>query len=620
MRQEDAARVVLVRAVEETLPDRIAPETLLEAHAAAGDPAEGPAWVVHRAAYLVEHALGAYAGALERTRVVLPGPWLSVGAAALLGLGANYLGPSESIHVVLNPLVLLILWNVLVYAALFAWGVRAMRGPSRPPVLPTDSGAARATPRPRAPRGADAGGVLERLFLGAAFRWLRRARERVDDGIAEARAATAVGRRFAVLWWPVVRPALGLWLRRMLHLCAIGIAAGAVLGMYVRGLFFAYHVVWRSTFVNDPRVVAFGLACLLGPAALALGRPLPGPDDVLRLLAPGGDPAAPWIHLYAVSALLLVVVPRGVLALSASRRLRRAAGEVQLDFDAEYYRDLLQRARAVSPEKLEATVRDAVREECRQFTDRLAAFVCAELYDRRITPRLRAFRAEGGTLNDLEHALAAECEGFGPVLERELPDAERDLERALVVRVRRLLGDEGALAARPPRALAGEVSAASSQAATALGDRMGGEIAGLVAGVVSTSAAVVAGTVSGGFGKALGVALLVGVVKSGPVGWVVGAVSALAATGGALWLGREKLRAGVKAVPVPAPVLKAAFWTGRYERIIADGRAQCATTVRASLATRIDPLAATIADHVWEGLRAVVGELQRPRVAPEEHG
>lgn len=109
MRQEDAARVVLVRAVEETLPQRIAPETLLEAHAAAGDPTDAPVWVARRAAYLVDHVLGSFRGLLARSALVLPGPGLTVGLAVLLGLAANYLGPSQRIHVVWNPIVILIL-------------------------------------------------------------------------------------------------------------------------------------------------------------------------------------------------------------------------------------------------------------------------------------------------------------------------------------------------------------------------------------------------------------------------------------------------------------------------------------------------------------------------------
>jgi hypothetical protein len=41
MEQEKAAKVLLVRAVEEILPNHIPSETLLESHLAAGNPAEG---------------------------------------------------------------------------------------------------------------------------------------------------------------------------------------------------------------------------------------------------------------------------------------------------------------------------------------------------------------------------------------------------------------------------------------------------------------------------------------------------------------------------------------------------------------------------------------------------
>jgi hypothetical protein len=172
-------------------------------------------------------------------------------------------------------------------------------------------------------------------------------------------------------------------------------------------------------------------------------------------MGPEGDPAAPWIHLYAVSALLFIVVPRAVLAVLASRRLRAVTADVPLDLDAEYFRDLLRRARAVSPEKLEATVRGAARDECRRFTDRLCAYVCDELYDGRIVPRLREFREQGGRLADLNETLKHECEQFGSQLSLELQRAQQDLEHALVGHVRRLLGDASL---PPPRALGGVVA------------------------------------------------------------------------------------------------------------------------------------------------------------------
>jgi hypothetical protein len=58
---------------------------------------------------LVEHALAPYGAVLSRSELALPGPWLLIALAVLLGLGSNYLGPSAKIHVLWNPIVILML-------------------------------------------------------------------------------------------------------------------------------------------------------------------------------------------------------------------------------------------------------------------------------------------------------------------------------------------------------------------------------------------------------------------------------------------------------------------------------------------------------------------------------
>ena len=614
MEQESAARVMLVRAVEEVFPQGIAPETLLEARIAAGDPAEGESWIARRATYLVEHALAPYGAVLSRSELALPGPWLLIVLAILLGLGSNYLGPSAKIHVLWNPIVILIAWNILVYAALTVASVVGRSSVTSQATAEVPRPVRRDRPTPRGYRP----GLVERFFLRPAVSWLLRVKEGTEEGIERAKDIGAVSRRFAVLWWPVIRPTLRLWIRRALHLCAIGVTAGALCGMYIRGLFFAYDIVWQSTFVKDPQVVALMLRYLLGPAALVLGYPIPDTEAVARMVTVEGDPAAPWIHLYAVSALLFIVVPRVLLTFTVTRKLRRTGRFSELDLGAEYYCDVLQAAQAMSPKMLEAGTREAVRDECRQVAARLAEFVAVQLYDHRIVPRLWHFRNQGGTLRELEETLGQECQAFSPELEREMESLERDLERRIVLRVQRLLGDDRGVVTRPSGSLVDKVSAASSRATIHVGERVSGNIADVVAGVVSVSVAVVVGTVSGGFGEAIGVALLVGLVETGPVGWIIGAVGALAATGAAFILGRDRLRQGVKVVPLPATVLKVALWSARYKRLIAEGREKCQQAVSESLVAQLDQLASQIADHVWNGLRPLVGELQRPRVGQED--
>ena len=612
MEQEKAARVVLIRAVEEVLPEHIAPETLLEAHLAAGNPAEGPPWIVRRADFLIDHTIGAYGAVLQRVKTIHPSVWLPIGLSTVLGLASNYLGPSEKIHVLWNPIILLIAWNILIYVILvigFSLGTKVGSSATLPKTTPLrykhQADSKKHEYRPS---------LAERFVLGPVFSWLFGLKAGVEEIRDQATGIGAVGKRFATLWWQVVQPNLRLWLQRTLHLCAIGIAVGAISGMYMRGLVFKYEVIWRSTFITDSSTVEKALGYIFSPALTVLGQNLPG---AVGLLIGDGVPAADWIHLYAVYALLIIVVPRSLLALTSTKRLSNNRRTVQLDFEDEYYVDLLKRATSISPKELEAATRKAVTEECSQVSEQLAGFVCVKLYDGRITPFLWRFREEGGSLRDLEKTLNNECLSFRTELDSELMGAEKVLDQRITERIKRLLGDDGEVATRPTGGFIGDVGAASSQAATHVGDRVSGNLAAIVAGTVSTSVAIVVGTLSGGFGSSLGVALLAGLVHSGPVAWVIGAVGALLATGATFALGRDKLRQSVKSIPIPATALKVAIWTNRYERLIADGRKKCEESVRESIASQMNQLSSVIADQLWGRLKPVVGELQRPQTKVE---
>lgn len=611
MKQENIAKILLVRAVEEELPQRIRSEDLLEAHLAAGNPSERESWVARRAAYLVEHCLGPYATVLPPLETVLRAPLLVVLLSALVGLASNFIGPSAKIHVLWNPIVILIAWNIVIYGVLVSGLV--IRGPRTGDHAIPDA-VARSVDRERQPRPGYRMGFIERRFFAPVVSWLLGAKQAAENAREQATDIKAVAQRFAILYWHLVRPSLRLQLHRVLHLSAIGLAVGAVVGMYVRGLFFAYDVIWQSTFLNDPNVIAALLRYVLGPASVALRYPIPDTDTVAQLLTIEGAPAAPWINLYAMSALLFIILPRGFIALVAGHKIKGTQRSFQLDLSEKYYIDLLQRAQAISPKELEAKIRDAVCDEFRQVSARLAEVVCVKLYDERIVPQLWKFREEGGTLRGLEEKIGQECQSFGPALECEMLNLERDLDHRLVARVRRLLGDDQDFIAQPSGNLSNQVTAASLRTAVHVSERVGSDISKVVSTVVSGAVGVVVGTLSGGFGEALGVALLVGIVETGPVGWIIGAVVGIISTGVVFFTGRDKLRQGIKVVSLPATALKVALWTGRYERLIAEGRNKCQQAITESLVTQLDHLAVQIADHIWTGLRPLIGELQRPRV------
>jgi hypothetical protein len=92
-----------------------------------------------------------------------------------------------------------------------------------------------------------------------------------------------------------------------------------------------YRAGWESTFLGAEQVRVV-LGWVYGPAAVATGIGLPADEAAVNALhwqgGQGGGPAAPWIHLMAATAILYVIVPRLLLALVATARLRRIAASV----------------------------------------------------------------------------------------------------------------------------------------------------------------------------------------------------------------------------------------------------------------------------------------------------
>lgn len=162
---------------------------------------------------------------------------LALGAGLLLGAAGDALGPGHRLNLLDPPLIGLLVWNLLVYAALVV--------------------------RPTGPNA-----------------------------------------------WAVV-----------LHAAAGALALGALAAMYLRGLAFEYRAGWESTFLDATDVQRI-LRLIFTPAAWLTGLPLPGVAEVEALRADRGpgENAARWIHLYAVTVLAVVVLPRAALAAWAARR------------------------------------------------------------------------------------------------------------------------------------------------------------------------------------------------------------------------------------------------------------------------------------------------------------
>ncbi len=123
-----------------------------------------------------------------------------------------------------------------------------------------------------------------------------------------------------------VRARRTLDVARLLHAGAAALALGLCLGLYARGLVFDYRAGWQSTFLDAAQVHAL-LAAVLAPASLLTGIALPDVEGIAALRLAAGQaaqgPAADWIHLFAATLALVVVLPRALLAARAAERTRR---------------------------------------------------------------------------------------------------------------------------------------------------------------------------------------------------------------------------------------------------------------------------------------------------------
>jgi GTPase Era involved in 16S rRNA processing len=188
--------------------------------------------------------------------------WLVVVGAFLLGIGTDAIGSaSRTVNILAPPLLLLMLWNVVVYGFIAANSLFKSRHFKLPKLDQTE----------------------------------------------------------------VIALALGT---TVMHWAAAALALGALLAMYWRGLVFDYQALWQSTFLSAAS--AHSVVGLVLSPAVWLGNIFGSaafPDlasfEQLRAPASQGENAARWIHWYAITVFLVVLLPRCLLALWSNRKAKQ---------------------------------------------------------------------------------------------------------------------------------------------------------------------------------------------------------------------------------------------------------------------------------------------------------
>lgn len=359
LKEDDAQAVILVRAVEEVdrggllLPFEARRQASRDAAGEAAKrkgkgkgqgkgaetdegPDDDPLWWSRRAHVLLGQLVGS-APYLPRllawSRPARSWLWPLVLVSLVIGLGTQALGPRHRVSLLALPLFALLAWNVVSLLLLVLRGLL--------------------------PLGKLGGGLVERVrhwwgerLQAQVARLARRPsaprRQGVEGGSGHHELLARALGRYLELWLPTATPLALSRLRRLLHGAAWMMVAGAVAGMYLRGLVWEYRVTWESTFLG-PRTLDAFLGTLLAPAAAVLGSEVP---SVAELRAPASGDAAPWIHLWAMTAVLVVGVPRGLAWLAEHWRVRRLSRRLPVTL-GESYRRRLRSARDLVSHRLE---------------------------------------------------------------------------------------------------------------------------------------------------------------------------------------------------------------------------------------------------------------------------
>jgi hypothetical protein len=276
-----------------------------------GAQASDDAFLARRAALALER-LGAREPVFVRAvRALRWRPWVGATIVALafaIGVFVDQVDRTQRINILAPPVLVLLAWNLAVYAVLVAsyvvrYGEPRSEGPLR--------------------------------------RWL--AFLATGGTAARARGSAAVRRAFVALvadWSDRAAPLYAARTMRILHLAAAALALGIVAGLYVRGLGLAYLAQWQSTFLEAGTVHTI-VAIAYAPGAWLTGLAVPGVDAIAAMRAPGGANAAAWIHRMAGTVALVVVAPRLVLALAAWLVERHRAARVAMPADDPYCARLL---------------------------------------------------------------------------------------------------------------------------------------------------------------------------------------------------------------------------------------------------------------------------------------
>ena len=284
-----------------------------------GEQADYATFVARRARLALER-IGEHYKALPRAaRALHWRPWVAwaiIVSAFVLGVAGDRIGGAQRINLLAPPVFALVLWNLAVYMILVS-GLVVHHGDVSNP------------------------GLVPRLVMSLASR--NGIGHGGGGGGAHGGASEIINASVAALttdWLRLAAPLYTMRAARILHFAAAALALGVIVGLYVRGLAFEYRATWESTFL-DAANVHWLLTLLLAPGSALSGIAMPGVAQLESIRAPASENAATWLHLLAASVVVIVVIPRLLLAIGTEIVERHRAAHILIPLGDPYFQRLL---------------------------------------------------------------------------------------------------------------------------------------------------------------------------------------------------------------------------------------------------------------------------------------
>lgn len=283
-----------------------------------GEQADSATFLARRARLALERIGEHYKSLPRAVRALHWRPWVAwaiVVSAFTLGVAVDRIGGDQRINLLAPPVFALLVWNLGVYVVLAGGFVIRYGDTSNP-------------------------GPVRRLLMHVAS---RTGMGHGGGDSARGDASEIIGAGVAALtadWVRLAAPLYTMRAARILHLSAAALALGVIAGLYVRGLAFEYRATWESTFL-DAATVHWLVALLLAPGSMVSGVAIRGVAQLESIRAPASENAATWVHLLAASVVVMVVIPRLLLAIGTGIVERHRATRILIPLGDPYFQRLL---------------------------------------------------------------------------------------------------------------------------------------------------------------------------------------------------------------------------------------------------------------------------------------